>query len=561
MLAATSCSDFSDYNSVPESSTASADKTLWQNIVSNENLSDFANLVQKTGYGSALNSPSYYTVMAPVNGSFDATVFNGADSIQALTQFVKQHIAEYGSVISGNTEMDVRSLNNKIHTLTSQTIDGVEILQMNLPSSNGVLHTLKGLLKWTPNVYENLEFVAECDSMVNYIKKYDLRTLDVNASVVGPTVNGKITYLDSVIVKSNKYFTESRVQADVEDSTYTMVVLNNNAWNAEIGKVRGCLNYVETLKFTDWSRYEANKQVSEIVATDSEQKLDYDYKELTDSMPQKQMMTNMVFSHGYKCNDGLIPGNTMSANDTLFNTERCHLTDGLNIINHTVGGAQVLTNGYTRVVDQYPFNSWETYNPILTYDNRTDVVYNSRSTVTRINLLNTTRHERDLYFEAIPAYIRKLIYDEDSRRSNITRIEATASSPTAQPGLCFKLDGVRSAKYHIYVVTFPSSFAGSNILDIEKKLKMNFTMDYADANDSHKDYSFGPKEVTDVNKKYQMIDLGEFTFPVSYYGTKAYPTLKMWNSGSNFSEGTYEQTLRIASVILVPVEAEEYYKN
>ena len=46
MFAATSCSDFSDYNEVVPDATPSANLTLWENIQQNSNLSDFATLVK-----------------------------------------------------------------------------------------------------------------------------------------------------------------------------------------------------------------------------------------------------------------------------------------------------------------------------------------------------------------------------------------------------------------------------------------------------------------------------------------------------------------------------------
>ena len=71
MLAATSCSDFSDYNAIEASAEPSADKTLWENIKANANLSDFAEVLEKVGYDKVLNASHTYTVWAPVNGSFD----------------------------------------------------------------------------------------------------------------------------------------------------------------------------------------------------------------------------------------------------------------------------------------------------------------------------------------------------------------------------------------------------------------------------------------------------------------------------------------------------------
>ena len=73
MLAVTSCSDFSDYNDTPASDVQQAERTLWDNISQNDQLSDFATLVKKAGFDDELSQPHYYTVWAPLNGTYDAS--------------------------------------------------------------------------------------------------------------------------------------------------------------------------------------------------------------------------------------------------------------------------------------------------------------------------------------------------------------------------------------------------------------------------------------------------------------------------------------------------------
>ena len=70
VLAATACTDYLDYNTVPEATDPAADKTLWENIVENDNLTDFAGVLERMGYDKVLNASRTYTVWAPVNGSY-----------------------------------------------------------------------------------------------------------------------------------------------------------------------------------------------------------------------------------------------------------------------------------------------------------------------------------------------------------------------------------------------------------------------------------------------------------------------------------------------------------
>ena len=69
--ALSSCSDYDDYNSVPTDALPGANKTLWENISSDQQLTRFAALAQKSKFSEALNSPRFYTVWAPVDGAID----------------------------------------------------------------------------------------------------------------------------------------------------------------------------------------------------------------------------------------------------------------------------------------------------------------------------------------------------------------------------------------------------------------------------------------------------------------------------------------------------------
>ena len=93
LLVAASCSDFDDYNKGVADVTASANQTLWQNIQQNPQLSDFASQVKKSGFDQDLDATQYYTVWAPLNGTFNASSYQELDKDALLRQFVKNHIA------------------------------------------------------------------------------------------------------------------------------------------------------------------------------------------------------------------------------------------------------------------------------------------------------------------------------------------------------------------------------------------------------------------------------------------------------------------------------------
>jgi hypothetical protein len=191
MLAASSCSDFDDYNTVKSDVTSSANQTLWENISSNSELSDFAAIVKKAGFSDELSASSFYTVWAPLNGTYDASAFLAEDSSHVLKEFVKQHIANYNYPASGTIDENVLSLNLKKHAFTGSgtyTYQDVPTSQINLPSKNGVMHILNGYAPFYFSLYEYLSKGESIDSLNRYFKKYEYSYLDTKKSVVGPVV-------------------------------------------------------------------------------------------------------------------------------------------------------------------------------------------------------------------------------------------------------------------------------------------------------------------------------------------------------------------------------------
>ena len=93
MLTAVSCSEFNDYNKEVADAIPSGNQTLWQNIQQNTQLTQFASILQKAGYDEKLNTTHYYTVWAPMDGTYDANAIMQLSNKALLSQFVKNHIA------------------------------------------------------------------------------------------------------------------------------------------------------------------------------------------------------------------------------------------------------------------------------------------------------------------------------------------------------------------------------------------------------------------------------------------------------------------------------------
>lgn len=88
-----SCTDFDDYNEAyTGDGNAASTQTLWQNISANENLSEFASLLKKAGYDEKLKGSQFYTVWAPVNGTFGYDDIAAHDSTWLVQRFLNSHI-------------------------------------------------------------------------------------------------------------------------------------------------------------------------------------------------------------------------------------------------------------------------------------------------------------------------------------------------------------------------------------------------------------------------------------------------------------------------------------
>ena len=588
-LLAVSCSDFSDYNDVPESKLTSG-TSLWQNIINQGNLNNFATLVQKSGMDIYLKGANYLTILAPLDGTYDMQQYMNADSAKATEQFVKQHIANYGNVITGEDSIMLRTLNGKIHFIYPNGVtdakkkEFVDFALINIPASNGIMHLLKGPLPWKPNVYEYTDSAEQCDSFKVYVKKYETHDIDEANSVMGPPdVNGKITYLDSTVVYKNSYYDNLGIRASKEDSLYTMVYLTNNAWDDATAKIKPVYTYVtDSIKYNDWANIESSKKtaVNASMAVDVAKKtIGFEKDYLNDSV-YKFIMTyflpfSMKESHNNTwLNKWLDPEKdvTTADDDTIVTTTGFRIPGGaVAIKEHSVNiqGSKVkkLSNGYARVIDKFAFNSWDTYNPCMIYRSRQRLPYYHpvTSTVETQYLSKVELLERDTLFDDLRAagkpFIDKIVIPQlfDERFDTQMQYVKINSNSSTNPSFCVALKNARRTTYKVIMVTAPPQVEKDYEKVITKKQRFSFWIDYYD----------GTKQVLESkgtnmeakSDKFTYFDLGEITFPYSYYGIDAYPTLRVQctnpsESGTGVKQ--YESVIRLAGVLLIPKEAVDF---
>lgn len=595
-----SCSDFSSYNSVVESSNPSADRTLWENISAKGELSDFAQILQAVGYDAVLNAPTTYTVWAPVNGTFNK------DSIMALAQdaktkkkvieqFVYDHLANYSHLESDPNDTVVYMLSKKLirfsgKNTNSLTFDGKAINwgddAFNTPSSNGILYTLNGMVPFRPNAYENIfsdkSQYGIADSHFNaYVKRYERIVLDKDASVKGEIVNGNQVYDDSVTVTTNSFVTSySHLNAELnnEDSLYTIIISTDAAWQKAYDKIKSYYNYITPIKYQNLSStstdfagkkggtcpttstgkatilaasagVEANNAAT-LSAAPSDAEIQDTKAYWTDSIAKRWIVRNSAFSeNNRKYNSKLVSGTAFTEEDTLFSTSGNKLT-GLQQLDKVTVLRQKLSNGHARVISEYSFRASETYAPVIKTRIPGRVVSTSGYGAETITL------ERRFFDDKFC----KL--DDDEVNLKYVRASLPEGSNYA-PEMDFYLPDVLSTTYDIYAVVVPAIVDGSPL-----PYTLRFDLHYTDANNQPQTGRFdGETLQTTIAKiskvkafendpaKVDTLYLGQFTFPICYYGTDAAPNIKVMSTLNSFSMSNktkYDAQIRIANIILRP---------
>lgn len=264
-LTFSACSDTWDEHYNPEAQNQISGQSLWATIESNSELSNFASVLKAVGYDKSLAGSQAFSVFAPVNSEFSAEeaqalidAYNTQkaagvkdDENTTIKEFVKNHIALYNTSVSSQTNDSLTMMNGKYQILTSNTFSGKDLLTYNTACANGILYTLDGQATFSPNVYEYLSKDADLDSAANFITFFSEYEFDAANSVPGEIVDGKTVYLDSVTNLVNDEMHRYLGRIDSEDSTYWMVVPNNDIWNANVPQLEQYFVYDNTVSKRD----------------------------------------------------------------------------------------------------------------------------------------------------------------------------------------------------------------------------------------------------------------------------------------------------------------------
>lgn len=252
-VALVGCTDEWDNHYTEDQSTKG---TLWEAIQEKSELSNFARVIEATGYSERLGSSQMFTVFAPVNDHFGS---EKADELIAdynkekaqgvreednkvINQFVQNHIAMSNRSVSSLTNDSITLMNGKYETLTAQKFGESTILTRNQYVGNGVLFTIEKAEEYFPNVFEYIGQNGLTNSLYEFLNHYSVYEFDPDKSVAGDIVDGKTVYLDSVFHLTNSMLREYG-HINREDSNYMALVPTDRVWNQLYDEYVNYFNY------------------------------------------------------------------------------------------------------------------------------------------------------------------------------------------------------------------------------------------------------------------------------------------------------------------------------
>ena len=254
----TSCTDeFDNHYNQDMETVGKLNVSCFQYLENNNEYSTFVELLKKTEYDKVLASAQNFTIWAPTNDVLTEVKANIANSEfmkqnpDYIYNIVENHIALFSYSTSGLTKKSVRMKNGKLQMFTN--IDGVySIGEQKLTNvnkyiaqavNNGIIYKLNdSFIPYKYNIWEFIGATEGLDSLKKFIYHFDELELDKSLSVqIGTDGNGDPVY-DTVWMQKNIIINQIG-KINTEDSIYTALLPNNNAWDRVYGKSKSAFSF------------------------------------------------------------------------------------------------------------------------------------------------------------------------------------------------------------------------------------------------------------------------------------------------------------------------------
>ena len=468
MFAGSSCQDEEGIRVTPE--TPYADKTLYEVIVGDPDLTDFVAVVNACGAhcaDSLFNQSRVYTVWAPVNGTFnkdsiiaetvaDSTGNSNRDLV--FRSFVEAHVANHLVAANGTLDDDntVLLLNNKNAIFAGDykngyTFSGVSLdpNNTNVRMKNGLLHKIVSPSEYKYSIWEYMKIAHDdtwsIDSVAQYLYSYNVTEFNEGQSIAGPIVDGEQTYIDSVFTTSNKWLDPWRGVGNInnEDSTYIVYVPTDELWEKMVKKAESHYNY--DFAFTNMT--EATK-----IERDSLRRYNArlnNLKYMTYSVnEQKHVASSDSMMPAYRDGKHALFAKADLEKNVIFEKE--------------------LSNGIFKVVDAMPYKPTDLWHDTISLEGENQSMWYYTDASGKIIAPPTE-------VEVLKAYKSQINKDSMLLGAEVSGGEYFSYTKEAANTAKFKIPKVLSAKYHVAIIFVPKNIT-NELIDKEKMYQTKMTV-------------------------------------------------------------------------------------
>lgn len=543
--------------------------TLMQAV--EEQAPNFAKVVKAYGYDRELSSGSYYTVWAPVDGSFDLSQYvdesgnRVADSTTVVKEFLKSHISRYAYSL-GKDEQTLNLLNDKRITLSPEgdgSFGHSDIVNRNITTKNGVLYTIATPNEYPNNLFEIIAKQYQLDpsegkdtlSLYAYLydSKYNKDSLIEDKSVSrGVDENGNKIWVDSFLQRNNTVLKNVDARLYEEDSSFIAILPSADAWAERYNIAKSLLvfnkseddatpgtcdslqrHYARTFAMTDLFY---NKNANE---------------HWQDSLKSTLYHSYDWYNHKYYSKQPKDMPDDKEVNDIL---SKC-------------GAPIECSNGTAYIVDEYPMTLPEQF------------FYKIKSN--SINLDVDDKGATEFTKNAVTPFTSRrgthtfIIDDEYIGAQTYSYVDIEPVSGNANPTVAFNIPNTLSGSYDIYLVTCPIWLNTYSSTTTELDLRpYRFYVNVFERNDKgvykNSTRMQNPVDGTSyfVTKSQKYIDpddprsmplindttyVGKYTFNNAYYGRNdAGVMIQLQSQVSSRQTTLYSREILLSSVILKP---------
>lgn len=528
VLFGTSCEDSEGLKVTPE--TPFADKTLYEVIKADTQLSDFVEVLDSCGTecaDSLFNQSRVYTLWAPTNGTFDKesiiAEIQAGKRDEVFQRFIMSHVANHLKAANGTLDEDnkILLLNKKVAVFTGDYINGYtfagsQLTESNIRVWNGMLHKLGAPAEYRYSIWEYLLVDSRIDSVANFLYSFNDRQFNPGASILGPTVGGEQTYLDSVFTTSNRMLSVygGVGNIDSEDSSYVVYIPSNEVWTSMVAKASRHFNY---------DLLNPYPQSMDSAYRDS---LHFHYSRLN-------VIKYMAFSNYeqryVKSPDSIVPAHRDGDRPLFARTQ---------LDNSDIILTKDLSNGVLHIVNSSPYSEFELWHDTIVVEAETGnmLLTEANTTTQETKSSGYTRLNRS---QVTDQNINKDSIFADTKISGRNYLEAV--SDKAQVKLLYKIPGLLSASYKVAVVVVPKNIT-NELVPAEELLptKYTFTLTRREASGSTKTLFTSPTQYNDPTRVDTM-------YLADKSGNPAIITIPYCELFSSSSHRDFNITLQVAS--------------